>query len=248
MKEKVLRTSLDVGSYRTVTAQVIAWAQAASSRYICAANVHMLMEAWDSALFREVVNSADMVTPDGMPLVWMLRQRGVKGQQRVYGPTLMLHVLEAAEREGAPVGFYGGDAETLEMLLERLQAQYPRLIVGFSLSPPFRALSPAEDEAILREIQQSEIRILFVALGCPKQEIWMAERRGRIPAVMLGVGAAFDFHAGTVMQAPAWMQKMGLEWLFRLTREPQRLWKRYLFHNPRFIILALWELIRSDHA
>ena len=246
MKRLVLGSAISLTSYADAAQDVVRWARAGESRYLCAANVHMLMEARDSSVFRNVVNNADLVTPDGMPLVWMLRAKGVREQERVYGPTLMLHVLEAAEKENLSVGFYGGDAETLEMLIKRMQAQYPRLHVGFSYSPPFRALNPVEDEQIVQDIRQSNIRILFVALGCPKQEEWMAAHRGRISAVMLGVGAAFDFHAGAVKQSPAWLQKMGLEWFYRLMQEPKRLWKRYLFHNPRFVVLALWELMKKN--
>lgn len=245
-QKDILGVFVNKTSYMEAKNNILSWSQAVESRYVCAANVHMVMEAWDSPSFRDVVNNADTVTPDGMPLVWMLRLKGEKEQERVYGPTLMLHVLEAAERENISVGFYGSDAQTLEKLVERMQAQYPRLTVGFSYSPPFRALTPAEDEQLIQQIQESDVRILFVALGCPRQEIWMAAHRGKIPAVMLGVGAAFDFHAGTVKQAPTWMQRLGLEWFFRFTQEPARLWKRYLYHNPRFVILAIWELVRKN--
>ncbi len=242
----VLKTQVSQTSYREVVKNVLKWAQARESRYVCAANVHVVMEAWDTPSFCNVVNHADMVTPDGMPLVWMLRAKGKREQERVYGPTLMLHVLKAAADEGLSVGFYGGDAKTLEKLIKRMQAKYPGLIVGFSCSPPFRALSSAEDGQIIQKINTSGVRILFVALGCPKQEKWMAAHRNKISAVMLGVGAAFDFHAGTIKQAPRWIQRLGLEWLFRFMQEPARLWKRYLFHNPRFVILALWELVKKN--
>jgi N-acetylglucosaminyldiphosphoundecaprenol N-acetyl-beta-D-mannosaminyltransferase len=151
--------------------------------------------------------------------------------------------LEAAAQENLPVGFYGGSPEVLNMLIKRMQARYEGLNVAFSCSPPFREMSREEDLAIIEQINQSGVRILFVGLGCPKQEIWMAEHRGKVKAVMLGVGAAFDFHAGTIPQAPAWMQRVGLEWLFRLGTEPRRLWKRYLYHNPRFIFLAVADLL-----
>ncbi|HXF85157.1 MAG TPA: WecB/TagA/CpsF family glycosyltransferase [Anaerolineales bacterium] len=223
--------------------QIMTWAREGHSRYVCVANVHMLMEAYDSSGFAKVVNGADLVIPDGMPLVWLMRLKGQRDQQRVYGPTLMLHVLEAAARARIPVGFYGGMPEVLDLLVKRMQARYEGLIVAYSFSPPFRSLSPQEDEKIVEAINQSGARILFVGLGCPKQEIWMAEHRGRVNAVMLGVGAAFDFHAGVKPQAPAWMQAIGLEWFFRLMIEPRRLWKRYLIHNPRFLVLAMADLL-----
>lgn len=229
--------------YDIASCEAVSLAQAGVSSYICAANVHTVMEAWDSPEFRIVVNSADLVTPDGMPLVWVMRLNGVRNQPRVYGPTLMLHVLEAAAREKIPVGFYGSAPRVLGALLERLGVRFPDLIVGFAHSPPFRPLSPKEDAEIVAQISSSEVRILFVGLGCPKQERWMAEHKGRIQAVMLGVGAAFDFHAGTKPQAPLWVQRIGMEWAYRLVKEPRRLWKRYLHHNPRFVCLALADLL-----
>jgi N-acetylglucosaminyldiphosphoundecaprenol N-acetyl-beta-D-mannosaminyltransferase len=201
------------------------------------------MEAHDSPAFHILVNDADLVTPDGMPLVWMMRLKGVRRQQRVYGPTLMLHVLAAAARAGVPVGFYGGAPEVLDKLIKRMHARHEGLNVAFSYSPPFRALTDEEDAEVVQKINQSGTRILFVGLGCPRQEIWMAQHRGRIQSVMLGVGAAFDFYAGTKPQAPSWIQVLGFEWLFRLLSEPRRLWKRYLYHNPRFVFLALVDLL-----
>jgi N-acetylglucosaminyldiphosphoundecaprenol N-acetyl-beta-D-mannosaminyltransferase len=229
--------------YQTATDQVAFWAARYESRYICAANVHMLMEAWDSKDFLQVVNRADMVAPDGMPLVWMMRMKGWRGQTRVYGPTLMLHVLAAAEKNGLPVGFYGSSPDVLDRLIERMSHRYPGLKVTFSYSPPFRAVSDQEDEEIVQRIHESGARILFVALGCPKQEKWMADHKDRLRLVMLGVGAAFDFHAGTKPQSPAWMQAYGLEWIYRLWVEPRRLWRRYLWHNPRFVFLAVLDLL-----
>ncbi len=240
---KVLSSLVNVTSYAAAANSVSGWACNSESCYVCIANVHVVMEAWDSRAFREVVNRADLVTPDGMPLVWMMRLKGVRNQQRVYGPTLMLHVLEAAAREKIPVGFYGGTPEVIELLVEQMQSRFAGLNVAFAVSPPFREMSRQEDLEVVEQINSSGARILFVGLGCPKQEIWMAEHKGKVNAVMLGVGAAFDFHAGVKRQAPAWMQRAGLEWLFRLFTEPRRLWKRYLYHNPRFLVLAIYDLL-----
>jgi N-acetylglucosaminyldiphosphoundecaprenol N-acetyl-beta-D-mannosaminyltransferase len=203
----------------------------------------MLMEAFDSSEFAKVVQSADLVTPDGMPLVWMMRLRGVRRQERVYGPTLMMKVIDAAARQGVPVGLYGSTPQALGLLIESLRDKCPGLTVAYSFSPPFGPLSPDEDRQVVEDLNRSGARILFVGLGCPKQERWMAEHRDRIDAVMLGVGAAFDFHAGRISQAPRWIQTLGLEWLFRLAVEPRRLWRRYLYHNPRFVILAIADLL-----
>ncbi len=239
----ILGVHVDPINYALATAQIIEWQKAGKGRYVCVANTHMIMEGRDSATFRGVINGADLVTPDGMPLVWMLRLKGQRGQRRVYGPTLMAHVLEAAAREYIPVGLYGGRPEVVRSLVSRLTNKYPQLKIVYTLSPPFRALSPEEDRDVCNKISQSDARILFVGLGCPKQERWMAAHRGKIPVVMIGVGAAFDFLAGLKKQAPPWMQNLGMEWLFRLMHEPRRLWKRYLYHNPRFVVLALAELL-----
>lgn len=243
MTLKILAVNIGAFDYVLATRWVSDSAKRCESRYICIANVHTLMEAHDSPEFAKIIHNADLVTPDGMPLVWMMRLKGQKDQQRVYGPTLMLHVLEAAARENIPVGFYGGRPEVLETLASKMLARYAGLNVAYLCSPPFRRLSREEKDEIIGNINLSGTRILFVGLGCPKQEIWMAEHRGKVNAVMLGVGAAFDFHAGVKLQAPTWIQGLGLEWLFRFLTEPRRLWKRYLYHNPRFVILAIVDLL-----
>jgi N-acetylglucosaminyldiphosphoundecaprenol N-acetyl-beta-D-mannosaminyltransferase len=239
----VLNTHIHHTSYLDATNHILSRARRGESSYICIANVHVVMEAWDSALFARVVNQADLITPDGMPLVWIMRAKGWRDSSRVYGPALMLRVLETAAAENIPVGFYGSTPEVLEALKVKMQTRYEGLNVVFTYSPPFRILTPEEDRAIIEQINRSAAKILFVGLGCPKQETWMAEHRGQVQAVMLGVGAAFDFHAGIKRQAPAWMQRFGLEWLFRLLTEPRRLWKRYLYHNPRFIFLAMADVL-----
>jgi N-acetylglucosaminyldiphosphoundecaprenol N-acetyl-beta-D-mannosaminyltransferase len=203
--------------------------------YVCIANVHMVMEAFDHAPFQRIVNHAALVTPDGVPLVWALRLLGLRNATRVYGPTLTRLICEVASRSGISVGFYGGNEEIIRLLREKLLRDLPSLIFAYAYAPPFRPLTGDEDKRVVDEITASGARVLFIGLGCPKQERWMADHLGKIPAVMIGVGAAFDFIAGVKPQAPAWMQKVGLEWLFRLATEPRRLWKRYLYNNPRFI-------------
>lgn len=229
--------------YAEATARILLWARARESRYVCAANVHMVMEVHDDALFANLINHADLVTPDGMPLVWGLRLLGFKSQQRVYGPTLTLHVCEAAAREGIPIGLFGGTEDSLEDFCTFLRRSFPTLTIACRIAPPFRLLSDDEDLIFTQQIVDSGTRILFVGLGCPKQERWMAAHQPKIQAVMLGVGAAFDFHSGRVKQAPAILQKCGLEWFFRLCMEPRRLWKRYLKHNPRFLVLFALQLL-----
>jgi N-acetylglucosaminyldiphosphoundecaprenol N-acetyl-beta-D-mannosaminyltransferase len=202
----------------------------------------MAMEAYDCEEYRQVVNGADLVTPGGMPIVWMLRRLGLRGQPRVYGPELTLRVCEAAARQGVPVGFYGGTTTALPRLVTRLEARYPGLKVAYAWSPPFRPPTAEEEASTVENIRRSGCRILFVGLGCPKQERWMARHCGALPTVMVGVGAAFDFISGVKAQAPPWLQRWGLEWLFRLITEPGRLWFRYLYHNPRFVALAARQL------
>lgn len=239
----ILDIHVNETSYSDATDLIRQWAQSGESRAVYATSVHGTMEAHDIKEFREILNRADLITPDGMPLVWIMRLKGATHQQRTYGPTLMLKVLEMAAHEHIPVGFYGGNPDTLEMLVTRMKAVYPSLQTAYAFSPPFRLLQPEETTQIRQEIISCGVRILFVGLGCPRQEQWIDAQRGSLPAVMIGVGAAFDFHAGVKPQAPPWMQKMGLEWLFRLLTEPRRLWKRYLHHIPRFIVLVIADLL-----
>lgn len=203
--------------------------------YVCAANVHMCMEAFDDASFLEIVNDADLVVPDGRPLVWAQRLLGHRGAQQVRGMDLMLALCKRSARDGTPIGFYGASSELLGTLIETLQQRFPGLIVVCRIAPPFRELSAVEDTHYIDQINQSGARILFVGLGCPKQERWMATHKESLHCVMLGVGAAFDFIAGNKRHAPFWVQSLGLEWLFRLCSEPRRLWRRYVIQNPRFI-------------
>lgn len=244
MKIPILKTLIHSVSYHKSIDDIRSWSNSFKTHIVYAANVHMVMGAYDSPEFRHIVNSADLVTPDGMPLVWIMRARGVKGQERVYGPHLMLKTLKMAEDEKITVGFIGSTPYTLEKLVTNLKLRYPKLHIGCQISPPYSQATADEDKAIVEQITSSNPRILFVGLGCPKQERWIYEHRDSVNAVMIGVGAAFDFYAGTVSQAPAWIQRMGLEWLFRLVQEPRRLWKRYLVQNPRFAILALLEQFR----
>ncbi len=243
----LLGTRVDVTSYESAVRAVLGWAELQESRSVCIANVHMIMEAYDGSDFRSVVNGADLVTPDGMPLVCALRLLGAKAS-RVYGPDLTPLVLAAAAEAGVPVGFYGGSGPVLERLLVKLRDQFPALRIGYAWAPPFRPLTAEEDAREVAAINDSGARILLLGLGCPKQERWMAEHKGRIQCVMLGVGAAFDFLAGAKPQAPRWMMRCGLEWVFRLACEPRRLWKRYLKHNPRFVVLFAAQLLKARLA
>jgi N-acetylglucosaminyldiphosphoundecaprenol N-acetyl-beta-D-mannosaminyltransferase len=243
-RQVILGVSVSATSCDQVAAVCGEWAAARSgTRYICVTSVHGVITAMFNPAFRAILNRAEVVTPDGMPIVWALRSFGRKRQQRVYGPDLMLALCRSAAKAGHGVFLYGGRPEVLPALAERLEQRFHDLRIVGLYSPPFRALTAEEDEDVTRMIRDSGASIVFVGISTPKQERWMAEHVAKLPGVtMLGVGAAFDFHAGRVRQAPAWMQEAGLEWLFRLMMEPARLWKRYLLVTPLF--LPLWALQR----
>jgi N-acetylglucosaminyldiphosphoundecaprenol N-acetyl-beta-D-mannosaminyltransferase len=205
----------------------------------------MVMESFDNREFAEKINAADLIITDGMPIVWMQKLQGARGANRVRANDLMIALCGYAEKNNLKVGFYGGRQEVIEKILERAKRDFPRLQIAYAFSPPFRALTVEEDEEITRKINESGTQILFMGLGCPKQENWMAAHKDKLNAVMLGVGASFDFYAGNVKEAPELMGKLGLEWLYRLTQEPKRLWKRYLILNPRFLRLATLQLLKK---
>ena len=240
---RVIGIYIDALSWVETLACISYWAQARESRYVCICNVHSLVTADRDKRFRQVVDSADMATPDGMPVAWMLRLLGFPTQQRINGPDLMWRYCELAEHSGEKVFFYGGSEHALEQLEQRYRNAFPRLQIAGFCSPPYRDLSEAEDTEIVDQINRSDAAVVFVGLGCPKQELWMAEHRGLIQSVMIGVGAAFDYHAGTLRRAPPWMQRNGLEWLYRLASEPGRLWKRYLTTNIFFIVRGVHQLM-----
>jgi N-acetylglucosaminyldiphosphoundecaprenol N-acetyl-beta-D-mannosaminyltransferase len=235
-RQSVQGANIDALSWDEALHRIIAAAAVRESRYVCICNVHSVVTAARDPEFRRIVNEADMATPDGAPIAWALRTFGHPGQQRINGPDLMWRYLEQAEQIGQSVFFYGSTVATLEKLRTVLQARFPRLRIAGMHSPPFRRLSSTEDAEEVRMINQSGAHAVFVGLGCPKQEIWMAAHRGTVRAVMIGVGAAFDYHAGVVKRAPLWWQQHGLEWLYRLASEPRRLFKRYMVTNTLFII------------
>jgi N-acetylglucosaminyldiphosphoundecaprenol N-acetyl-beta-D-mannosaminyltransferase len=238
---------VDATSYRHATGQVLDWAAAGESRYVCVATVNNLIEGCDDPGYNALMEAADLVTPDGMPLVWALRLLGVPDASRVYGPDLTPLVCEEAARRGVPVGFYGGQDDVLDDLAASLTTRYPGLRIAYRWSPPFRPLTTEEEARVADDLVRSGTRVLFVGLGTPKQERWMADHKG-LPMVMLGVGAAFDFLSGRKRQAPRALQGLGLEWLYRLAHEPRRLWRRYLYRNPRFVALFAAQLLRQRQS
>ncbi len=241
----ILGMRVDATAYEEAAAAIVDMAESGQGGVTCVATVHMVMEAWDDPAFRALVNRSELVTSDGVPLVWGLQRLGIPHAERVYGPDLTLAVCEHAARRGVPVGFLGGTPAVLDSLAAALRERLPGLHVAFTCSPPFAALTPEEDMRLVEDIEASGARVLFVGLGCPKQERWMAAHREALSCAMLGVGAAFDFLAGHKRQAPRFMQRAGLEWLFRLLCEPRRLWHRYAVHNPRFVLRFAAQLARE---
>jgi len=236
-RAEVLGIPLAISDY----AQVLEWMQQTIAHgdraYMTAAAVNLVMAAREDAETRAAVLDATLAVPDGMPLVWALRALGHARATRVYGPDLMAHFCARAARDGTAIYLYGGrSADALALLRARLLQRFPGLRIAGGQAPPFRALTADEEERAIADIDSSGAAVVWVGIGQPKQERWMHRMRPRLAAPLLvGVGAAFDFHAGLVSQAPGWMQRNGLEWVYRLSREPRRLWRRYARYNPRFI-------------
>lgn len=228
------------------------WITTGIRKYVCVTGVHGVMESRRDERLQQIHNAAGLVTPDGMPLVWWTRARGWDHTRRVYGPDLLMACCERSIATGYRHFFYGGQEGVADLLARRLSRRFPGLAVAGTYTPPFRSLRKDEDEEVVRLINEAAPDIVWVGLSTPKQEYWMAQHVERLETpVLIGVGAAFDFHAGLKRQAPRWMQHSGLEWLFRLGTEPRRLWKRYLRNNPAFVCLALeeiWRTARTAHA
>jgi N-acetylglucosaminyldiphosphoundecaprenol N-acetyl-beta-D-mannosaminyltransferase len=246
---EVLGVPLAVSDYDEVIRWMEAMIEARARGWLTAAAVNLVMSARDDPATMRAVMGATLAVPDGQPLVWALRLLGHARATRVYGPDLMAHHCSRAAHTGTPIYLYGGRSEdALALLKERLGERFPGLCIVGGYSPPFRPLTHAEREHVAAEIDASGAQVVWVGTGQPKQELWMSEMRPLLQAPLLvGVGAAFDFHAGIVSQAPPWMQRRGLEWLYRLSREPRRLWRRYASQNPRFIVgfLRQWTHERS---
>ena len=238
----VLSTPIDILTWEHTIRKVFQWAHRHESKYVTICNVHVTVSATRDPSYNQILRNSDMATPDGAPVAWMLRRQGFSEQTRISGPDLMEQLLRDCGPEGVSVYFYGSSIETLGELRGNVEFAFPQLTIAGTESPPFRELTPEEDEDAVRRINESGAGLVFVGLGCPKQEKWMAAHKGRVNAVMIGVGAAFDFHAGTVTRAPLWMRNLGLEWLHRLASEPRRLWKRYLVTNTLFIWGAFLQL------
>lgn len=240
---RVLGASIDVLDPVEAVERINSWAQARESRYVCICNAHSVVTTRQDGALQKAIAEADMATPDGAPVAWMLRRQGALRQRRVSGPDLMIDYCALAAGRNESIFLYGSTPKTLADLQAKLLDQWPSLKIAGAISPPFRPLTDEEDAADVERINESGAVTVWVSLGCPKQEVWMAAHRGRVRAVMVGVGAAFDFHAGTVRRAPPWMRDHGFEWLHRLLSEPHRLWRRYLVTNTAFMVRAAGQLL-----
>ncbi|MFD1144942.1 WecB/TagA/CpsF family glycosyltransferase [Larkinella insperata] len=242
----VISLNLSLGNYQQFQEEIITAAKARQAGSVCFANVHMTIEAKFNSGIAEAVNGADWVLCDGVPLLWSLQWLyGVK-QNRATGLDMLPDLLQTAEKTGVSVFFYGSTPEILQQTTDVCRVKHPKLSIAGTLSPPFRPLTPEEDEQVIKQITKSGAGLVFVSLGCPKQEMWMAKMRGRIPAVLLGIGGALPVLAGDVKRSPEWMQRAGLEWLFRFVMEPRRLFKRYAVTNSLYTWYLVRQLVRSN--
>src|SRR3954451_4235214 len=248
--ESVLGVPLALTDYEATLDWIDATVAARRRAYICVAAVHTVMAAQEDPELRAAVRGADFTVPDGQPLVWALNALGHRLHDRVYGPDLMDRACARAARTGQRFFLYGGRNQgALVELTRMLRLRHPGLKIVGGYAPPFRELTDAEDEAVAQEIKRSGADVVWVGIGVPKQEKWMARMRDRLEApVLVGVGAAFDFHAGIIPQAPPLLQRWGLEWLYRLWQEPRRLWRRYLTYNPRFVLVFMRQYVRRSDA
>jgi len=232
----VLGARINALAWDDALAQILIWGAEHESRYVSMCNVHSVVTTTQDRQFQSVINNADLALADGAPIAWAVRKLGHIYQERISGPDLMWRYLIEAEQFAQVVYFFGGTDATLEKLVAAIKARFPKLLIGGTCSPSFSGTSVEEDARQVDIINRSGAHVVFIGLGCPKQETWMAAHRGRVNAVMIGVGAAFDFHAGTIKRAPLWWQRNGLEWLYRLYSEPRRLFWRYLVTNTLFLI------------
>jgi N-acetylglucosaminyldiphosphoundecaprenol N-acetyl-beta-D-mannosaminyltransferase len=243
----VLGVGISAINLQQAAVEIERWVATGERRYVNVCTVHTVMECQQASRLRTIVNNSGLSTPDGMPLVWLSRYGGYPAAGRVYGPDLMLALVERGQRTGTRHYFYGGAPGVADRLVEQLKARYPGLIVAGSYSPPYRPADAEEDARVLDDINAAAPDIVWVGLGTPKQDYWVARHRDRLSApALIAIGAAFDFHAGLLPQAPGWIQRSGLEWLFRLAQEPRRLAYRYLVYNPLFVFRIARQLATQD--
>jgi N-acetylglucosaminyldiphosphoundecaprenol N-acetyl-beta-D-mannosaminyltransferase len=242
MRKKIIISNISTGDYYSFIGRILELSRSRISSYVCVANVHMLVEAYRDKSFSKILENSELVTPDGMPLVIALKLLYGIQQERVAGMDLLPDLLRKAEEQKLTVFIYGSTEDVLFAIKDKCKTLFPRLTL-LTLSPPFRELHVEEEESIINQINESGAHLIFTALGCPKQEKWMAHMCGRINAVMIGLGGALPVFAELQTRAPAWMQRNSLEWVYRLQQEPGRLWKRYLTTNSLFLCLFIRQFV-----
>lgn len=246
-KVKVITSCISIATFKEFVEKVFELSETQKSSYVCCANVHMVVEAYKDPLFNQVLNNADLVSPDGRPISLAISFFNKIKQERIAGMDLVPCLLQEAERRKKSVYFYGSTQEVLLRIVQKIHQDFPNLRIAGTYSPPFRVLSQEEEEAIIQTINEAKPDLLFVSLGCPKQEKWMATHKNTIIACMLGVGQAFLTYAGLEKRAPKWARDFALEWAYRLYLEPRRLWKRYVVTNSTFLFLMLKRLIAGKY-
>lgn len=241
-KQKIIDSKINSGTYNNFLTSLDDLATIDDSTYVCVANVHMLIEGYKNPIFQQVINQADIATPDGMPLAKAMSWLYGINQDRVAGMDLMSDLIEISAQKNLSIYLYGSTDEVLAKVIQKASDDFPNIHIAGAYSPPFRELSAQEKESIIEQINATNPNFVFVALGCPKQERWMAEHKGKIKSCMIGLGGAFEVYAGIKNRAPLWMQKASLEWLYRLVQDPKRLWKRYFYTNSLFLLLLSKQL------
>ena len=244
-KQQVLGIGLSTGSFNEHIQRFASFGAAHRSSYVCCVNAHMCVEAHDHKDFARIVREADFATADGMPMLNQMNRKFGLRQERVAGNDILPALMAEAERQDLGILLYGGKQDVLDLITSRARKDFPQLRIVGALSPPFRILNEVETSAVVEEINSSGAHIVFVSLGCPKQEHWMASMKGRVNAIMLGMGGAFLLYAGKDTRAPKWMRDLSLEWAYRFALEPGRLWKRYLITNTQFLLLLAADRFRS---
>ena len=240
---KILKTSVNTGKYKEFLDEILRLSQTKDSSYICVSNVHMVIESYQNNSFSKIVNNANLITPDGMPLAKAMKVLYGFDQDRVAGMNLTPDIMKISEKKSLSIFVYGSTDDTLTHVISKAKIDFPDLEL-YSYSPPFKTLSNSEKENIITSINRKNPDFVFVALGCPKQEKWMAEHKGKINSCMIGLGGALEVYAGIKDRAPQWMQDNSLEWVYRLIQDPKRLWKRYLVTNTLFIFLLFIQIIK----
>ncbi len=235
---EILKTNINVTNMSDTIKYIGEHLNDLRGKYICVSNVHTTVMAYENAEYRKIQNSAAMALPDGAPLSSYSRRKGYKQAQRVTGPDLMLELFAVSKEKGYRHYFYGATEETLQSMRKVIERDYPGMEIAGMYAPPFRTLTPQEDAEIVEKINKSRPDFIWIGLGAPKQEEWMYQHMGQLQGVLIGVGAGFDYLAGYIKRAPRWMQRMSLEWLYRLLQDPRRLWRRYFTSNVKFICLT----------